>query len=141
MVGDGERRGQPRRLDAEEVHHSRDAVPLRALYEQVARGLAPRLYLGPDAAVGGLQAAVLELGPVAAYGLVEDAAAAGVDVVVDALYPLDVGAEARLPREVQGEMHAEARRLGSRVRSEEHTSELQSLTNLVCRLLLEKKTR
>src|SRR5437016_8079998 len=27
----------------------------------------------------------------------------------------------------------------SRSRSEEHTSELQSLTNLVCRLLLEKK--
>src|SRR5438093_10249357 len=32
-----------------------------------------------------------------------------------------------------------SRRLGSRFRSEEHTSELQSLTNLVCRLLLEKK--
>src|SRR5262249_62304819 len=33
------------------------------------------------------------------------------------------------------------RRSGSRAvaRSEEHTSELQSLTNLVCRLLLEKK--
>src|SRR5258706_6537654 len=29
---------------------------------------------------------------------------------------------------------------GTRWRSEEHTSELQSLTNLVCRLLLEKKT-
>src|SRR5438046_4477048 len=28
----------------------------------------------------------------------------------------------------------------TRIRSEEHTSELQSLTNLVCRLLLEKKT-
>src|SRR5438046_7926977 len=28
---------------------------------------------------------------------------------------------------------------GNSVRSEEHTSELQSLTNLVCRLLLEKK--
>src|SRR5438093_2638552 len=28
-----------------------------------------------------------------------------------------------------------------RRRSEEHTSELQSLTNLVCRLLLEKKKR
>src|SRR5438093_7366542 len=27
------------------------------------------------------------------------------------------------------------------LRSEEHTSELQSLTNLVCRLLLEKKKR
>src|SRR5258706_1825181 len=30
-------------------------------------------------------------------------------------------------------------RVGTRQRSEEHTSELQSLTNLVCRLLLEKK--
>src|SRR5258706_8286019 len=30
-------------------------------------------------------------------------------------------------------------RTGMRSRSEEHTSELQSLTNLVCRLLLEKK--
>src|SRR5438093_9493120 len=29
----------------------------------------------------------------------------------------------------------------SLVRSEEHTSELQSLTNLVCRLLLEKKKK
>src|SRR5262249_58025627 len=29
----------------------------------------------------------------------------------------------------------------SSTRSEEHTSELQSLTNLVCRLLLEKKNR
>src|SRR5437016_9708938 len=29
----------------------------------------------------------------------------------------------------------------SRDRSEEHTSELQSLTNLVCRLLLEKKNK
>src|SRR5437016_7732191 len=30
---------------------------------------------------------------------------------------------------------------GRRIRSEEHTSELQSLTNLVCRLLLEKKKK
>src|SRR5438046_7927062 len=32
-------------------------------------------------------------------------------------------------------------RIGSNWRSEEHTSELQSLTNLVCRLLLEKKKK
>src|SRR5437016_9541986 len=32
-------------------------------------------------------------------------------------------------------------RLGCAFRSEEHTSELQSLTNLVCRLLLEKKKK
>src|SRR2546430_5396087 len=33
----------------------------------------------------------------------------------------------------------EAKRWGIVVRSEEHTSELQSQSNLVCRLLLEKK--
>src|SRR5205823_13449157 len=32
-----------------------------------------------------------------------------------------------------------ARRVGTQTRSEEHTSELQSLAYLVCRLLLEKK--
>src|SRR5438093_10096437 len=35
--------------------------------------------------------------------------------------------------------NAGRRDLGCPFRSEEHTSELQSLTNLVCRLLLEKK--
>src|SRR5215213_5474974 len=35
----------------------------------------------------------------------------------------------------------DAGRRGTGQRSEEHTSELQSLTNLVCRLLLEKKKK
>src|SRR5690606_40360252 len=35
----------------------------------------------------------------------------------------------------------EAKLLAYRIRSEEHTSELQSRENLVCRLLLEKKNR
>src|SRR5438046_5356320 len=39
-------------------------------------------------------------------------------------------------RRVRGRLAARCR-----VRSEEHTSELQSLTNLVCRLLLEKKKK
>src|SRR5437016_9813537 len=34
-----------------------------------------------------------------------------------------------------------AKRIYDLLRSEEHTSELQSLTNLVCRLLLEKKKK
>src|SRR2546430_7623246 len=37
------------------------------------------------------------------------------------------------------EMRLSSRRETSAVRSEEHTSELQSQSNLVCRLLLEKK--
>src|SRR5256885_5379312 len=37
------------------------------------------------------------------------------------------------------EVHRRGERLPERLRSEEHTSELQSPCNLVCRLLLEKK--
>src|SRR5438093_13351237 len=50
------------------------------------------------------------------------------------------------PRRRVGDRRPEAddgligRPLGDGDRSEEHTSELQSLTNLVCRLLIEKKT-
>src|SRR5437016_10050461 len=42
-----------------------------------------------------------------------------------------------------GLLRSEDRRRGHArfLRSEEHTSELQSLTNLVCRLLLEKKKK
>src|SRR5947207_5177650 len=36
-------------------------------------------------------------------------------------------------------VRAECARRGARIRSEEHTSELQSHSDLVCRLLLEKK--
>src|SRR5256885_12128794 len=45
-------------------------------------------------------------------------------------------------RAVEGQAVGQARRaFGRRGRSEEHTSELQSPCNLVCRLLLEKKQR
>src|SRR5262249_56836254 len=44
-----------------------------------------------------------------------------------------VGQHHRAPR------NRRANHFGEVLRSEEHTSELQSLTNLVCRLLLEKK--
>src|SRR5438093_6334008 len=45
------------------------------------------------------------------------------------------------PRRRAASASRQAREMGiaDRMRSEEHTSELQSLTNLVCRLLLEKK--
>src|SRR5258708_19371714 len=37
-------------------------------------------------------------------------------------------------------LHRQGRFVGEQLRSEEHTSELQSPDHLVCRLLLEKKT-
>src|SRR2546427_4371906 len=42
---------------------------------------------------------------------------------------------------VEGPEHADVRALAACMRSEEHTSELQSQSNLVCRLLLEKKKK
>src|SRR5688572_31994015 len=54
-----------------------------------------------------------------------DAARAGHDLVQ------------RAGRRAPGRLHLQ--RLGPAARSEEHTSELQSQSNLVCRLLLEKK--
>src|SRR5258706_8447630 len=45
---------------------------------------------------------------------------------------------------LSGVIHVESGYMGGQIenpRSEEHTSELQSLTNLVCRLLLEKKNK
>src|SRR5438093_4243510 len=50
-------------------------------------------------------------------------------------------APSRLPSPVDGRRRPVAHDIRFQVhpRSEEHTSELQSLTNLVCRLLLEKK--
>src|SRR5258706_7049703 len=47
----------------------------------------------------------------------------------------------RSPRLEQDDRCAHGRRRRHGCRSEEHTSELQSLTNLVCRLLLEKKNK
>src|SRR5205085_11092769 len=57
---------------------------------------------------------------------------------------LPISARARGPR--RSSAPRRTRRRGSRlrsrrVRSEEHTSELQSQSNLVCRLLLEKKKK
>src|SRR5687767_15594387 len=43
------------------------------------------------------------------------------------------------PRQHGGAEQAADKRHGAKTRSEEHTSELQSLAYLVCRLLLEKK--
>src|SRR2546427_3542717 len=53
------------------------------------------------------------------------------------------GIDGRPEGAVQPQVHAEraVRQLARAVRSEEHTSELQSQSNLVCRLLLEKKKK
>src|SRR2546426_3786916 len=55
---------------------------------------------------------------------------------------LDHGAPVRVPLCLRlPSVVARHRRLGTADRSEEHTSELQSPCNLVCRLLLEKKKK
>src|SRR2546429_3975743 len=48
-------------------------------------------------------------------------------------------AQIRMPATVHGSFAGAAQAYAQSVRSEEHTSELQSRLHLVCRLLLEKK--
>src|SRR5438046_7489581 len=55
--------------------------------------------------------------------------------------PSDVVVKRRRCAELAGGSVHPRGRIQNQLRSEEHTSELQSLTNLVCRLLLEKKKK
>src|SRR5690606_39315949 len=87
-----------------------DALPI---YQRVAEG-------APDRVVA--QDVVLE-----------------VDVPARRADRLDPGLEGVRPVELEGQRVARHRLGAARPRSEEHTSELQSRENLVCRLLLEKK--
>src|SRR5437016_6753057 len=60
------------------------------------------------------------------------------------LFRSHAGRRLGLPPQARGGRRVDPchpRRLTRMARSEEHTSELQSLTNLVCRLLLEKKKK
>src|SRR5256886_3678329 len=67
----------------------------------------------------------------AGWVAVHSGIAGGADVILIPEIPYDISKVAHtvMTRE----------RLGKHFRSEEHTSELQSQSNLVCRLLLEKK--
>src|SRR2546430_10416710 len=56
-----------------------------------------------------------------------------------ALFPIAPGKMAILAVKLLGNDFDRAKHTNQRRRSEEHTSELQSQSNLVCRLLLEKK--
>src|SRR5256885_9550957 len=56
-----------------------------------------------------------------------------------AAFSLEAGAELPPPPEVPAMLSSQLLEQRPDIRSEEHTSELQSPCNLVCRLLLEKK--
>src|SRR2546426_6286158 len=63
------------------------------------------------------------------------------DVVLELQLPPRLDAERADAQPAGAQAGAAERGAGGRRRSEEHTSELQSPCNLVCRLLLEKKNK
>src|SRR5690349_2574697 len=89
------------------MHEARDAVAARSLDLEVARRLARSRGLRPDARVAGRERVVGTAGPVAPDRRVEARRARGIDLVGDALDPLDIRAEARLAAEVERHVHAE----------------------------------
>src|SRR5256885_11737939 len=75
-------------------------------------------------------------GQIALVHVLEGFRGAAPEAIAD--HPRDVAAFLHRDRRKTGEWHVRAVALDD-TRSEEHTSELQSPCNLVCRLLLEKK--
>src|SRR5438105_15948359 len=61
--------------------------------------------------------------------------------VTEALYDAGYGSSSRFYEKAASSLGMAARRHAQARRSEEHTSELQSRVDLVCRLLLEKKKK
>src|SRR5205823_10804987 len=75
-----------------------------------------------------------------AYSASDFSASYALVSVVSAAIAASAAARAAATRAAAARLRGRARRRGAaRSRSEEHTSELQSLAYLVCRLLLEKK--
>src|SRR5574341_2073807 len=93
VIRDGERRGQSRRLDAEEIDEAGDAVVARPGDGEILRGLAGPGGLRPDAGIAGLQGAVPESRVIAADGRVEGRFAARVEAVFHAVDPGEVRPE------------------------------------------------
>src|SRR6185437_4328346 len=112
---EGQRRGEARRFDAVEIDEAWHAMRRRPLDDEVAGRLAGGDDLRPYAGIAWLQRAVPQRGPVAADGGIEGIAAPDIDGVVDRVDPFDVGAEARLAGEVEGEVDAEPGLLRHRV--------------------------
>src|SRR5258706_14827428 len=71
--------------------------------------------LRANACVAGCERAVRQARPIAPDRGIEALGTAWVDVVVDAIDPLHIGAEARLPGKVERDVHAEAAGLGHRI--------------------------
>src|SRR5262245_62913624 len=72
-------------------------------------------------------------------GLLDDSVRAGQDGLRNGQAERLGGGRVDDQLDLRGLLDRQIGRLGSLERSEEHTSELQSLRHLVCRLLLEKK--
>src|SRR5262245_64710012 len=86
---------------------------------------------------GVLAMAIVSFGLVSGLAFAQDATSSAAPDTAQAA-PAEGDAAAPPPAETT-EPVADTRGLDEEIRSEEHTSELQSLRHLVCRLLLEKK--
>src|SRR4051812_14990300 len=80
----GERRGESRRLDAEQMDQTRDAMLARPLDVEVRCGLPSARGLRPDSRVAGQQRAIGQARPIASDGRIEAVGAARIHFVIDA---------------------------------------------------------
>src|SRR3989454_7426511 len=109
-------------------------LELKRAQPRTAKQLADTLGVSPNAVRHHLKE--LEAESLIAYGREQR----GVGAPTFA-YRLSAAGEALFPRAYEATLTELLERVTEKARSEEHTSELQSPCNLVCRLLLEKKNK
>src|SRR5690349_18305153 len=137
---------RPRDRDIAMVFQSYALYPYMNVFENIAFGLRARKVekAGIDKRVRRAAdmlgiGALLDRRPRELSGGQRQRVAIGRAIVRDARLFLFDEPLSNLDAQLRDEMRSEIKRLHQRLRSEEHTSELQSRRDLVCRLLLEKK--
>ena len=107
MLGDRFARGQPGRLDADQVDQPGHAMRARVLDHEVGQRLARALQLGAYAGVVGAEVVVLHARHVAAQCSGEGCGFTWIDVVARCGHVLGVGPGAQTAREIERQVDAE----------------------------------
>src|SRR6266571_9051279 len=115
LVGEWQRCSEARGFDAVEIDQARDAVFGGSLHDEIGGRLVAPADLRADPGVAGHERAVAQPRPIVAHRGIERIAPARIDGVIDAIDPFDIGAEARLPGEIEGDVDAEPARYRYRV--------------------------
>ena len=109
MLAESERGGEAGGLDSEKIDEPGNAVIRGTLDQKIPRRLALGLDFRADSRVGRRKRPVLQRRPIAANCGIEHIRSAGVDIVIDRIYPFDVRSESCLSGQIERGVNAQTR--------------------------------